>query len=108
MAMETLLRSLGDEKRCEILRLVWSNELPAAAIAAHFPDVTRSAISQHLGVLRRAELVHERREGPRRLYRANQHELARIRAFVDSFWTSSLERLKEVAEAAVSESESSR
>ena len=102
--METLLKSLGDEKRCEILRLVWSHELPAATIAAHFPGVTRSAISQHLGVLRRADLVRERREGPRRLYSANQVELARAKEFLDSFWTSSLEKLKLVAEAAANES----
>lgn len=94
-----LLRTLGDERRCEIIRLVWSDELPATQIAAHFPDITRSAISQHLGVLRRHGLVNERREGTRRLYSANQAELARLRAFLDSFWTSGLERLRDLAEA---------
>ena len=46
---------------------VWSAELPAAQIAARFADVTRSAVSQHLGVLREAALVVERRDGTRRL-----------------------------------------
>ena len=98
--MDTLLRTLGDERRCEIIRLVWSEELPATKIAEHFPDVTRSAISQHLGVLRRTGLINERRDGTRRLYSTNQAELARLRAFLDSFWTSGLERLRDLAETA--------
>jgi DNA-binding transcriptional ArsR family regulator len=97
--MDTLLRPLADEKRCEIVRLVWSEELPASSIASHFPEVSRSAVSQHLGILRNAGLLRERREGTRRLYRADQAEVARIRAFIDSFWTGGLERLRDLAEA---------
>ena len=33
---------------------MWSRELPATDIADHFADVTRSAISQHLSVLKEA------------------------------------------------------
>ncbi len=93
------MRTLGEPKRCEILRLVWVEELPATEIADHFPSVTRSAISQHLAVLRSVGLVNERREGTRRLYTANHAELARLRSFLDSFWTSSLDRLRDLAEA---------
>lgn len=96
--MNTLLKSLGDDKRCEIVRLVWSDEMAAAQIAAHFPEVTRSAISQHLTILRRADLLKERRDGTRRLYSVNKSELAKLRAFLDSFWTTSLERLRDLAE----------
>lgn len=53
-----MLKTLGEPRRCEIIRLVWSKEMPATEIANHFPDVTRSAISQHLGVLRRKGLVN--------------------------------------------------
>ncbi len=97
--METLLKTLGEPKRCEIVRLIWSEELAAAEIAKHFPDVTRSAISQHLGVLRNAGLVVERRDGVRRLYTVNQAEMGRVREFLDSFWTDSLDRLRELAES---------
>jgi DNA-binding transcriptional ArsR family regulator len=97
--VETLLRTLGEEKRCEIVRLVWDDELSASAVAAHFPDVTRSAISQHLGVLKRAGLVSERREGTRRLYTANHLEFERLRTFLDSFWATSLDRLRALAES---------
>lgn len=80
--------------------MVWARELPATDIASCFPEVTRSAISQHLGVLREAGLVIERRDGTRRLYRANCDEMAKLRTFVDHYWTTGLERLRDAAEAA--------
>ncbi|MGI9120996.1 MAG: ArsR/SmtB family transcription factor, partial [Acidimicrobiales bacterium] len=83
-----------------ILRLVWSQEMPATDIAEHFAEVTRSAISQHLRVLKEASLVNERRDGTRRLYRANTDEMAKLHAFLDDYWTSGLDRLRDVAEAA--------
>ncbi len=95
-----MLKILGERKRCEIVRLVWSEELPAAEIAARFPDVTRSAISQHLGVLRNSGLLTERRDGVRRLYSANQAEMGKLREFLDSFWSQSLVRLRDLAESA--------
>lgn len=94
------MKILGERKRCEIVRLVWSEELPAAEIAARFPDVTRSAISQHLGVLRNSGLLTERRDGVRRLYSANQAEMGKLREFLDSFWSQSLVRLRDLAESA--------
>lgn len=97
--MDTALKALAEPRRRAILRLVWSQELAAAEIAAHFEEVTRSAVSQHLGVLRGARLVHERRDGTRRLYRANHEEMARLRRFLDDFWTASLDRLRDAAEA---------
>lgn len=97
--MDATLKTLAEPRRREIVRLVWSQELPATTIAAHFSDVTRSAISQHLAVLRRSGLVNERREGTRRLYSANRHEVAKLRSFLDAFWTDGLERLRDLAEA---------
>ena len=79
---------------------MWSRELPATGIADHFADVTRSAISQHLKVLKEAELVTERRDGTRRLYQARQDQVAELRRFLDEYWTSGLERLRDVAETA--------
>jgi DNA-binding transcriptional ArsR family regulator len=97
--VDTLLKTLSDAKRCEIVRLVWSEERGATDIASHFPTVTRSAISQHLGVLRRSGLVKERREGTRRLYSVDHREVVRLREFLDSFWTDSLEKLRDLAES---------
>jgi DNA-binding transcriptional ArsR family regulator len=98
--VDAALKALAEPRRRQILKLVWSTELPASDIASHFLDVTRPAISQHLGVLRDAGLLSERREGTRRLYRADRDEMARLRAFLDDYWTSGLERLRDAAEAA--------
>jgi DNA-binding transcriptional ArsR family regulator len=98
--VDAALKALAEPRRRAILRLVWSQELPATDIAEQFRDVTRPAISQHLAVLKEANLVTERRDGVRRLYRANTDTMAELRAFLDDYWTSGLERLRDVAEAA--------
>lgn len=97
--MDAALKALAEPRRREILRLVWSQELPATDIADRFRDVSRPAISQHLAVLKEADLVSERRDGTRRLYRANTQTMAELRAFLDDYWTSGLERLRDAAEA---------
>ena len=98
--MDAAFKALAEPRRRAILRLVWSQELPAAAIAAEFPDISRPAVSQHLTVLKEADLVTERRDGTRRLYAANTQTMGELRAFLDDYWTSSLDRLRDVAEAA--------
>jgi DNA-binding transcriptional ArsR family regulator len=80
------------------LRLVRDVERPSGDIAAHFPDVTGPAISQHLRVLREAGLVAERRSGTRRLYRARPQGLRDLRAWLRDFWGDALEDLKDAAE----------
>jgi DNA-binding transcriptional ArsR family regulator len=96
--MQEVLDAIGEPRRREILRLVQSEELPAGAIAAHFGDVTRSAISQHLRVLRTAGLLAERREGTRRLYRARPEGLGDLRKFVSEFWDDRLDVLRREAQ----------
>lgn len=95
--MDAALKAISAPPRRRILTLVRDGELTAGEIAAHF-DVTRPAVSQHLTVLKEAGLVDERREGTRRLYRANPEGLAELRAFLDGFWSGRLEALKSEAE----------
>jgi DNA-binding transcriptional ArsR family regulator len=104
--MDAAFKALAEPRRRAILRLVWSQELPATEIAEQFSDVSRPAISQHLSVLKEAELVNERRDGTRRLYSANTRTMAELRSFLDDYWTSGLERLRDVAEAAEAEQRS--
>jgi hypothetical protein len=49
--------------------------------------------------------VSERRDGTRRLYRAERDEMQKLRTFLDDYWTTGLERLRDVAEAAQREKE---
>jgi DNA-binding transcriptional ArsR family regulator len=96
--MEAAAHAIAAPRRRQILRLVRDGELSAGEIAAHF-DVTRPAISQHLRVLKDADLLAERRDGPRRLYRARPEGLTELHAFVEEFWDGGLGRLKRAAEA---------
>ena len=92
------LQVLAAPRRLRILELVWDRERSAGEIASQF-DVTWSAISQHLTVLRSAGFLIERREGNRRLYRADQQALGPLRAVVEQHWRAGLGRVKELAEA---------
>ena len=95
--MQAALDALAEPRRRDILALIRDRELAAGEIAANF-DVTRSAISQHVGVLKQAGLVTERREGTKRLYRARPEGLADLRAFLDEFWSDRLDVLVREAE----------
>lgn len=95
--MQTAIQALAEPRRREILELIRDGELTAGEIASGF-DVSRPAISQHLGVLKEAGLVSERREGTRRFYRARPEGLTELREFLEGFWTFSLEQLKKEAQ----------
>jgi DNA-binding transcriptional ArsR family regulator len=96
--MEAALRAIAEPRRRQILRLVRDAEMSAGEIASHF-DVTRSAVSQHLRVLKDAGLLLERRNGTRRIYRIRPEGLAELRAFIDGLWEIKLAALKRAAEA---------
>jgi DNA-binding transcriptional ArsR family regulator len=96
--MDEALRALAEPRRRAILRLVAHSELAAGEIAGFF-DVTRTAVSQHLTVLKNAGLLTERRVATRRLYRARPEGLAGLRQFLDQMWASSLDVARDLIEA---------
>jgi DNA-binding transcriptional ArsR family regulator len=96
--MDEALRAVADPTRRAILRLVRDDELPAGEIAAHFPSMSRPAVSQHLRVLTEAGLVDVRPEGNRRLYRWRREGLRDAATFVEEMWSDRLARLKAAAE----------
>ena len=97
-ATDEALRAHAEPRRRAILRLVAHDELAAGEIAQAF-EVTRTAVSQHLTVLRNAGLVSERRAGTRRYYRARPEGLAGLREFLEDMWASSLDMARRLAEA---------
>src|ERR1700758_2276869 len=96
--MDEALRALAEPRRRAILRLVAHSELAAGEIAGYF-EVTRTAVSQHLTVLKNAGLLTERKVATRRLYRARPEGLAGLRQFLDQMWASSLEVARDLVEA---------
>lgn len=93
------IQALGNATRFEIVKLVREREMAAGTIAKRF-QLTRPAVSQHLGMLREAGLLDERRVGSQRLYVVRPEGFAEIVEFVEGFWRPRLRRLKLAAEAA--------
>lgn len=100
--IDETLKALAEPRRREILRLVAHDELAAGEIAEAF-EVSRTAVSQHLTVLKNAGLLDERRAGTRRLYRARPEGLAELRHFLDDMWASSLDMARRLAEGEIEE-----
>jgi len=94
---DDVLRALAEPRRREILQLVARDELPVGRLADAV-DVTRSAVSQHLRVLREAGLVTERRDGTRHWFRARPEGLAELRAFLDETWAGALDVARRLVE----------
>jgi DNA-binding transcriptional ArsR family regulator len=60
--------------------------------------VSRPAVSQHLKVLKEAQLVIDRREGTRRLYELDARGVGALRDYLERFWDDALERFARTAE----------
>jgi DNA-binding transcriptional ArsR family regulator len=93
-----VLRALAEPRRRAILQLVAHDELSAGQIASEF-EITRPAVSQHLTVLKKAGLLHERRDGARRFYRARSEGLGGLRDILEDIWASSLDVARQLVEA---------
>jgi DNA-binding transcriptional ArsR family regulator len=90
--MPDLLAAVAEPNRRRLLQLLAEGEQSVNRLAAHF-DVSRSAISQHLGVLLEAGLISRRRDGRFQHYQLVPSGLASLRAELDSFWTNELDQL---------------
>jgi DNA-binding transcriptional ArsR family regulator len=93
-------RAIADPTRRAILDLLRTRELSAGAIAERFP-VSRPAIAKHVGVLRKAGLINERREAQLRLYSINPRPLQEVDRWLHHyrvFWAARLHELKDLVE----------
>jgi DNA-binding transcriptional ArsR family regulator len=88
--------ALADETRRAIVSRLAEKPLPVGQLAAGLP-VTRSAVSQHLKILKDAGLVSERAVGTRRIYRLNPTAVAALRDQLDAFWRRALEGYADAA-----------
>jgi DNA-binding transcriptional ArsR family regulator len=94
---------LADGTRRAIVSRLADGPQAVGQLAAGLP-VSRSAVSQHLKVLKDAGLVSERAVGTRRLYRLNAAAVAALRDQLDTFWQRALASYVDVAEQATEES----
>ena len=91
------LEAVGDATRRALLERLRSGALPVGELARDLP-VSRPAVSQHLRLLKRAQLVCDEAVGTRRYYRLDSRGFAALRSYFDSFWGDALEAFKEKVE----------
>lgn len=89
--------ALGDTTRRTIFEMLVEHPRSVSALARGLP-VTRSAVSQHLKVLKEAGLVADTPDGKHRIYRVEPEGLAALRAEIDRFWIKTLAAFKQAVE----------
>jgi DNA-binding transcriptional ArsR family regulator len=94
--------ALADGTRLAIVARLAEGPLAVGKLAAGLP-VTRSAVSQHLRILKDAGLVEDMAAGTRRIYRLNPVALAALRDQLDIYWQRALAGYAEAAEAPAEE-----
>ena len=72
-----VFKALADPTRRQILQDLKAGELAAGEIASRFA-VSAPSISRHLAILKTADLVAERRQGHRILYRLQPESMASV------------------------------
>lgn len=81
--------ALADPTRRAVFEKIAARPSSVAELTRALP-VTQSAISQHLRVLREAELVRFDRHGTRNIYRLDPVGLSRMRKWLDDMWSEAL------------------
>ena len=94
---EVQLDALGDATRRAILARLLNGPLPVGKLAGDFP-VSRPAISQHLRILKEANLVTDHSQGTRRIYQINTQGFDSLREYFDQFWNHALAAFKKKVE----------
>ena len=94
---------LADATRRAIVSRLAEGPKAVGQLAAGLP-VSRSAVSQHLKILKDAGLVGERAVGTRRVYRLDPTAVAALRDQLDTFWRRALAGYADVAGQVTEES----
>jgi DNA-binding transcriptional ArsR family regulator len=92
-----LLDAIAEPTRRTIVERLVDQPSSVTDLARDLP-ISRSAVSQHLQILKSAGLVMDRAEGTRRIYQVDPAALAIIRAYFDAFWKRSLTAFQQAAE----------
>jgi DNA-binding transcriptional ArsR family regulator len=98
----TAFGTLGDPTRRTIFEALAVAPRPVGELAATLP-VSRSAVSQHLKVLKDAGLVTETAQGTRRIYRLDPRGIGAMRDWLDAHWSMALDAFKDFADGQVEE-----
>ena len=86
--------ALADPTRRAIFERVAARQSAVVDVARGLP-VSRTAVSQHLRVLKEAGLVSETPAGTRRIYRLDPRGIAAMREWLDVHWACTLDAFKD-------------
>jgi len=87
--VNALLAVMADPTRQTLVDALRQGPLSVGELAQQVP-VSRSAVSQHLHVLKEVHLVADEAVGTRRLYRLQADALGELRAYLDTLWGDAL------------------
>ena len=94
--------ALADGTRLAIVARLADGPLAVGKLAAGLP-VSRSAVSQHLKILKDVGLVEDVAAGTRRIYRLNPVALAALRDQLDTYWQRALAGYADAVQAQTEE-----
>lgn len=97
MANMSPLDALGDPTRRRLFERLRQGPCSVSELTLVVP-VSQPAISQHLKVLREAQLVRVEKRGKQRIYQLNPIGLAELRRYTESLWDDVLRAFGEEAE----------
>lgn len=95
LQLDSVFHSLSDPIRRDILRRVTKCELTVSEIVRHY-DVSFAAISKHLKVLEKAQLIHKRKEGRKYMVTLTPGALKDADAYLEQYrqmWQSRHDKL---------------
>ena len=93
-----VLTALADPTRRSVMEALRKRPLAVNEIAARLP-ISRPAVSQHLRVLARAQLVRAEKAGTRRLYSAEPRGLLELQRYLQTYWGDALRAFQAAARA---------
>jgi len=101
LAYASVFAALGDETRLSLLAKLCGGQPRSISQLREGSKLTRQAITKHLRVLERAEIVHSVRAGRENRFEFNPHAIAGIKQYLDFVseqWDRALSRLKSFVE----------
>ena len=76
-------KAIADNTRREILEYLSKGDTLAGDIASKF-NISKPAISNHLKILKEADLVSEKKVKQNRIYSLNKNQLTKVKSYLEN------------------------
>ena len=97
-SLDSIFGCLADPTRRDILERVAEDELTISEIAMPY-DLSLAAVSKHIKLLEKAQLIIKRKRGKQRVVQAEPQALASAAEYIESYrqmWQGRHDRLEEI------------